>query len=167
MEEIWKDVVGYENYFMVSNLGNVFSKRTGKILKQHINKQGRAGLATRIGGRHGKAVCFKIHRLVAEAFIANPENKKTVNHKDGNPLNNLVDNLEWATYSENMQHAFDTGLVVAIKGHINPNATLSKSSILYIRENPDGLTIRELASLFDVHHCTIVRCKNYKRYKPL
>lgn len=63
--EIWKDVKGYELYFKVSNLGRVLGKRSGKILKQHTNKNGRATLATRIGGRQGEAVTFFVHRLVA------------------------------------------------------------------------------------------------------
>lgn len=167
MEEVWKDVVGYEDHFRVSNLGRVTSKRTGKILKQHINKQGRAGFATKIGGRNGSCVCFKTHRLVATAFIPNPENKPTVNHKDGNPLNNCVENLEWATHSENIRHAFDTGLIVPASGFRSTSAKLTEEQVETIRINPDGLTVRQLAFLLGVHHCTVVRCKNNKRYKPL
>lgn len=93
--EVWKDVVGYEEYFQVSNLGKLFSKRSQKILKQTISKTGYYTVATRLGGRNGICKCFKIHRLVAEAFIPNPEQKRTVNHIDGNKLNNNLSNLEW------------------------------------------------------------------------
>lgn len=162
--EIWKDVKGYELYFKVSNLGRVLGKRSGKILKQHTNKNGRATLATRIGGRQGEAVTFFVHRLVAEAFVENVENKPQVNHKDGNPSNNSVDNLEWVTASENMQHAFDNKLIVASRGVESCSASLSESQVEYIRENPAGKTVRELAVDCGVHHSTIVRCKNKDRY---
>lgn len=120
--EVWKDVVGYEDYFMVSNLGAVFSKRSNKLLKQTKNKSGYLTIATRIGGRTGKAICFRIHRLVADAFLDPPTKeqlqwaettaykKVLVNHKDGDKLNNTVNNLEWVTSSENTQHAINTGL---------------------------------------------------------
>lgn len=86
MEEIFKDVVGFEDYFQISNFGRFFSKRSNKLLKLHINKSGYITLATKIGGRHGTNHCFKIHRVVAEAFIPNPENKPEVNHKDGKKI---------------------------------------------------------------------------------
>jgi hypothetical protein len=122
MEE-WRDVVGYEEYFQVSNLGRIFSKRTNKILKQTISKTGYFTCASKIGGRKGISICFKIHRLVAEAFLAPPSKTLIeecscsvykivpVNHKDGNKLNNIHTNLEWCSYRENMLHASKLGLL--------------------------------------------------------
>jgi hypothetical protein len=130
MQEIYKDVVGFEDYFQVSNLGNVYSKRTSKVLKQTVSKTGYYSVATKIGGRKGQAYCFKVHRLVAEAFLPEPDKyikesiKDTVygvivvNHKDGNKLNNLVENFEWCTYKENTQHAILMGLVRSPESYI-------------------------------------------------
>ena len=105
--EIWKDVVGFERAYRVSNLGRVKSKiRKGvieeKLLKPYKNNKGYECVDL-WDNNHKKKL---VHRLVAEAFIPNPEHKKVVNHKDGNPLNNKIDNLEWCTYSENMLHSF-------------------------------------------------------------
>jgi|DEB19_MinimDraft_2_1074335.scaffolds.fasta_scaffold09126_2 hypothetical protein len=125
MIEEWKPVVGFEDYFLISNMGNVFGLRSSKIIKTQVHKNGRENFSTRIGGRKGKVYCFKVHRLVAEAFISNPDNKRTVNHKDGNPLNNAVNNLEWHTQSENIRHAFDNGLITPLKGEKNTRAKLS------------------------------------------
>ena len=145
MQEEWKDVKGYEDYFRISNLGNVFSKRTNKILKPHIHKNGYILISTRIGGRQGKAVCFKVHRLVAEAFLPEPsehllrEASKTkygkvcVNHKDGNKQNNLASNLEWNSHSENVRHAYTTGLAESSSGEDNWNTKLSKEAVSRIR----------------------------------
>lgn len=135
MEEVWKDVQGYEHLFKVSNLGNVFSKRSNKILKQHSRSDGRKTVATRIGGRLGETVCFKVHRLVATAFIDNPEDKPFVNHIDGDPSNNRLDNLEWATSSENVLHAFKTGLNTPSRGEDNVQAKLDNDIVVFIREN--------------------------------
>lgn len=155
-EEIWKDVVGYETLFSVSNLGNVLSKRTNKLLKQHLNKQGRLSIATKIGGRGGLNLCFKVHRLVATAFISNPENKPTVNHIDGDKTNNCASNLEWATYSENMQHAWANGLIV----HKTGPTALSKAQILFIKEKYIPYSrqygSRALSRIMGVAHTTIL-----------
>lgn len=120
MNEIWKDIKDYEDYYEVSNLGNVRSKgreyvdklgrcRTVLPIKRKIQKLKIGYLAVDLNVNGGKEKKF-VHRLIAEAFLPNPENKQTVNHKDGNKLNNDISNLEWVTYSENNKHATDTGL---------------------------------------------------------
>lgn len=106
MKEIWKDIVGYEGKYMISNMGNVKSlnyKRSNKekILKPFKNKDGYLIVGLCI---NGKKTNFQIHRLVAEIFIPNPNNLPQVNHKDENKLNNSVDNLEWCSVSYNINY---------------------------------------------------------------
>jgi len=107
--EIWKDVVGYESLYQVSNLGRVKSlyQKKEKILKKcfTIDFYHRVNLCNK-----GKNKNFRVHRLVAEAFIPNINQKETVNHIDGNKQNNNVNNLEWATRKEQTEHALRTGL---------------------------------------------------------
>ncbi len=123
-EEIWKDVVGHEHNYMVSNMGRVKSKTRvnqsdrwghctfiGKVFKHKIDKDG----YPHVGLRTNKIKKYPpIHRLVATAFIPNPENKKTVNHKNGIKTDNRVVNLEWATHQENTAHAYATKLLVGV-----------------------------------------------------
>ena len=119
MEE-WRDVVGYEGKYQVSNLGNVRSidrtfinacgvivTRKGSILKPRFNRCGYMRVTMH---KDGKVNTEVIHRCVAEAFIPNNKNLPQVNHKDGNKRNNSVSNLEWCTASENMHHAAQKGL---------------------------------------------------------
>lgn len=106
MGEVWKDVVGYEGYYEVSNLGNVRNYNTKSLLSQVVTDSGyrRVGLY-----KNGKTE-MKVHRIVAIAFIPNKDDKPYINHKDGNKDNNTVDNLEWCTQRENIKHAWETGL---------------------------------------------------------
>ena len=131
-----KDVIGYEDIFSVTEDGRVYSKRTNKFLVQGTLKTGYKVISSKIGGRNGTSVCLRVHRMVAEAFIANPENKEQVNHKDGDKSNNNVYNLEWVTASENIQHAWDTGLKdsYTISGEDNIMSKLTTEQVVRIRE---------------------------------
>lgn len=117
MEEIWKDIEGYEGIYQVSNLGRVKGLERydsnghllkEKILKTSINRDGYEKVSIQ---KNAKKKTYKIHRLVAIAFIPNVENKKEVNHIDGNKLNNRVNNLEWCTKEENERHARNNNLI--------------------------------------------------------
>ena len=105
-QEIWKDIKGFPNY-KISNYGNIFSKKMKRNMKHFISQGGYITTNIRMNGHQYH---LKNHRIVAEEFIPNKENKPCVNHIDGNKLNNNVNNLEWCTYSENMQHAIKNNL---------------------------------------------------------
>lgn len=103
MDEIWKDIPGYENKYQVSNLGNVRSlnyKRSGNTQLLKLNKTTK-GYPDITLSKNSKVKTHMIHRLVANAFIPNPNNLPEVNHIDENKNNNCVDNLEWVTSKEN------------------------------------------------------------------
>lgn len=133
-KEIWKDVIGYEGIYMVSNTGRVKSldrlvntgygrKRLckGIILRMALDKD---GYSVKMLQNRGSKILKKVHRLVAIHFIPNPENKPEVNHLDGNKLNNNDWNLAWATTSENVQHSYDTKLK---RPTVNTKETIAKN----------------------------------------
>ena len=113
MEEIWKDVVGYEGLYQVSNFGEVRSlnylhKRCICVMKQ---KKLRTGYMAIELHKDKIRKTINVHRIVAMAFIENKDNKPCVNHIDGNKENNKVSNLEWCTAKQNIEHAKQTGLM--------------------------------------------------------
>jgi hypothetical protein len=156
-QEEWKDVVGYEDFFRVSNLGNVFSKRTNRLLKLEISPTGYLVFSTKFGGRNGTCKLFRVHRLVAEAFIENPDHKPYVNHRNGIKSDNQVSNLEWVTHSENIRHAFDNGLINSAKGIAAGNNKLSEDDVISIRREylENRTPYRELARRFGVKHVAV------------
>lgn len=148
MEEIWKDIDGYSGY-QVSNLGRVRThnkvthnalhserKWADRIMKQKISKKDKsARIELWKGGTHKTVL---VHRLVANAFLEKPiDTDMTVNHKDGNRLNNRLDNLEWLTLGDNIRHGFDNNLytnqinciLIDRSGHAIGFNSLSKASL--------------------------------------
>ena len=110
MEEIWKDVVGYEGLYKISNHGIVLSDRGKKrILKQNVSARGYWEVKLCKGGKPSTKTT---HRLLALAFIPNENNYPCINHIDGNKLNMELSNLEWCTHEYNMRHAFKNSLIV-------------------------------------------------------
>lgn len=169
-DEIWKPVKGYEGLYEVSDLGNIKSLRkrvdSGKchrtyperILKAHPDPKGymKVVLSDR---EHNSHIC-KVHRLVAEAFISNPDNLPQVNHIDGNKTNNALSNLEWCDQSKNMKHAFKLGLK-SLSGEFNPAAKLSSEDVEFIRSHykrrDKEFGVIGLAKRFNVHRKTVGR----------
>lgn len=145
MKEQIRKVVDNDNY-SISNDGIVKNK-TGKEKVLRERKDGYLEVQLyRDGIRSHK----RVHRLVAEAFIPNPENKPDVNHKDGNKHNNSVDNLEWVNKSENMQHAYRTGLAkphasYGMLGHKNPNAGRKGNKVMIIETGEIFNSIKDCA----------------------
>lgn len=157
MEE-WRDIEGYEGLYQISDFGNVKALAkswiSGKglvksipdtILKLSIRKNGYLRITL-----NNPIKTFQVHRLVAEAFIPNPENKPEVNHKDGNKLNNHKDNLEWNTSSENLKHAIDNGLKRVF-------SKLSNEDIKSIFELKDKIKVVDIAKQFNVKPITIYK----------
>lgn len=110
-EEEVKEILGYRGKYIISSTGNVYNNYTGQLMKTRLIR-GYPHVGLRVfDGQTSKQKLFKVHRLVAEYFLPNPNNYPIVNHKDGNKLNTDVSNLEWTTSKGNADHAIQTGLV--------------------------------------------------------
>lgn len=160
MAETWKDILGFNGDYQISNLGRIISKKymPHRIMKQQkVKGYFNVWLSLNNSGRS-----YRVSRLVALAFIPNQGNKTEVNHIDGNKFNNSVDNLEWCTRRENMQHARDI-LGVA-------NLKLTEDHVLSIRklkkENPH-ITHEQLAELFGVGRTNITMILTRRSWKYL
>ena len=136
--ETWRDIEGYEGIYQVSDLGNVRSldreladgrKLKGKPRKSVLDKDGYPRVSLH---KNGKQRNFLIHRLVAQAFIPNPDNKPEVNHTQGVKTDNRVSELEWCTSKENTEHAMKTGLL-SLAGEGNVHAKLTEEDVQHIR----------------------------------
>lgn len=171
MQEVWKDMPGFETCFRISNLGNIFSKRRNHILKTHITN-GYARFTTYVGG---KRFNLWVHRIVASAFLEPPPDDLVVRcskehygvvlvrHKDNNRLNNVVTNLEWGSSQDNSDDWTRTDgydkVYEKIRGTANVHAKFTEEDVRYIRANykPRDAVYgsRALAKRFGVNHRTI------------
>ena len=169
MNETWK---AFETGYEVSNLGNVRSidrivqtakqplRLKGKLLKPAIDKKGYKRVAIMI---NGKLTTLKVHRIVAKAFIDNVDGKPQVNHIDCVKTNNEVTNLEWVNNSENIQHAFDNGLMKAKRLHESHRSKQTKEGIermCFLRSL--GMSYQSIAK--EVGVSKSVAMKNIKNY---
>lgn len=165
----WKDIDGYDGMYQVSSDGRVRKVSTGKIGKIIIDNRGYSKKAIT---KDGKTTQYSIHRLVAKAFIPNPENKPEVNHINGNKLDNRIENLEWVTRSENMKHAHESGLQT-YSGYIQlkQREAVGKFTSEDIEEVFDmkkkGMSNRKIAEHFNVAHSTIGAIINRESYKSI
>lgn len=177
--EIWKPIKGYENKYEVSNLGRVkslerYDKYNRHIYEKILIPKKHSGGYLRVGLSRKD---YYIHRLVAEAFIDNPNNKKYINHIDGNKTNNKVENLEWCTANENMQHAYYVlkyanrefmSKIANCENHkraIKNRRKFTEKQIYEIRNSSESEY--KIAQKYNVSRGLINSIKNYKVYKDV
>ena len=141
--------------YEITQEGQVINKLTGKIVKPQRN--GKGYLRVSIGGK-----LMFVHRIVAEKYIPNPENKPQVNHKDGNKENNCVENLEWVSNQQNRNHAVNAGL--QIRGEKCPWAKLTEAQVEFIRAHTE-LSSKEMAKVFGVSDSNIRAMRRMKSWK--
>lgn len=169
----WKDIVGYEIEYQINQFGEIRTLKDSPklkkydVLKPQISK--RNGYVYQMLYKNGKEKLLRVHRLVAMAFLPNPNNLPQVNHKDGNKQNNSVDNLEWCEQSDNMKHAYKNGLQIPSenqrKAIINTNK-LKQKKVCQIK---DGKIINTFSGISKASRQTkisiscISRCCNLKR----
>lgn len=172
--EVWKTIVGWEGYYEVSNMGNVRSVdryvknphgtkslKRGKAMLPFTNRfKGRMATFNRTGNRNKK---YQVHRLVAIAFIPNPNNLPEVNHLKGR-LDDRAESLEWSSQIDNIHHAIDNGLNNQ-RGENHSNAKLKEVDVLAIRNSKD--TSKILSEKYGVKQVTIVAIRNRRIWKKL
>lgn len=166
--EIWKDVIGYEGLYQVSNLGNVKSlgnefSRKERLLKLSFQSK---GYLTVVLQKDAKRKMVLVHRLVAEHFILNIYNKPQVNHINGIKTNNRVENLEWVSHRENLDHAINNDLT--LKGEKNKKSKLKDVDVIEIHSLlQKGTTTKELSETYNVSYSTIDGIRTNKYWKHL
>ncbi len=172
--ESWKDVQDYEGLYLVSNMARVRSifarKNPCNILMTSCPNE--TGYHMVNLSKNGKAKTRYLSRLVAIAFIPNPENKPEVNHigldengKPGNKNDNRSQSLEWSTSKENINHSWENGLSKPQKGSAHGNSTLTEKNVLEIRASK--LTPKQIACLYDVNVQAIYKILSRKRWRHI
>lgn len=157
--EVWRPVIGFETY-IVSNFGRVKNKE-GHLMTPSLRGDKRLYYGLTIDGKSET-----IHRMVAKAFLSNPDGLKEVNHKDSNKSNNRADNLEWCTREQNMKHASDSGRIK--HGSKHSSAKLTEEKVLEIKKlfsENNKLNRKEIARVYGIDSSNITRLLNGKYWK--
>lgn len=157
MDSTWTRINGYDSYSVSTN-GQIRNDITGKVKSIRVNKRGYPIVDLYSDGNRRTE---RVHRLVADAYIINPDNKPQINHIDGNKMNNNVDNLEWCTASENMVHAFEKGLSTPSRGMLgrsNPNAGRPGKPIRIIETGEEFNSITECEKAINGNNRHICDC---------
>lgn len=169
MIEEWRNIPGYNGYYVASSLGRIkrlktivkhssgngYSVRSERIIKPMLS-QGYLVLYLCVGGNKRR---WRVHKLIANAFLDNPKGLPIINHRDGNKINNIVSNLEWISHQDNTRHAHMMGLKKNSYGKM-----IDKSKLMtLINLNEMGYSQCSLAKIFDMSQSTISRAINLKR----
>jgi DNA-binding NarL/FixJ family response regulator len=169
--EIWKPLKEYEGLYEISNMGNIISLIKKGNTKHQIRKTGvdvSTGYINVMLRKNNIPLTKRVHRLVAEAFIPNPDNKPVVNHKDGNKKNSAASNLEWMTYSENTLHSLKNKLQKKVFGDKNHITKITDQDVLKIKELiSQGKNNKEIAKIYGVNPSQISRIKTGQRRQNL
>lgn len=177
-EETWRDIEGYEGFYQISNdgkvksLGRVAECGPGRFRHSHdrlLSTKTSSGYCMAYLYRNGDREAVLVHRLVAIAFIPNPDNKPFINHKNGIKDDNRVENLEWCTSSENVRHALNKGLKTPAMGERVNTSKLTSSDVVKINELLKTTTLlhREIADLFGVDKGSISKIQRNKTWKHI
>lgn len=171
-KEIWKGIVGYENLYEVSNLGNVKSLVRSKSIKENkVMKPTAHCTGYQIIGLclNKKQTLFRLHRIVALHFCEKKDGCDIVNHKNGIKNDNRASNLEWTTVSGNTSHSFRMGFQEVRRGEKSNFSVLSESDVLKIREKfkQGGYTKKQLGTLFNVSQTCIHHVVNRINWKHI
>lgn len=156
----FKEVEGFPNYG-VSCTGEVINFKRGKVLSPYKEVTGYCQVSLSKGD--GLFKKLRVHRLVAKAFIPNPNIFEMVNHKDGNKSNNCVNNLEWCTALDNVRHAIDSGLA-STRGENNGNSRLTIEQVNEVRSLRGTGTHQQISDLTGIGRTTVTRVLNGSRW---
>lgn len=168
MEE-WRSIRGFKDYY-VSNLGRILSKNnkvraSDKILKPTFNKK-RGYFWVMLHGV-GRRRNLSLHRLVAQAFTPNPDNKPVVNHIDNDTTNNKASNLEWVTQQENVAHCIKSGRQVILYGSEAKAAKLTETQVMEIYNMKGIDTYESIAEQYGVKYSTVAHIMRGSRWQHL
>lgn len=157
-------IQGNEHYY-ISNEGYVYSEKSNKVLKRRTNTPGYWTYAIRLKGKRKEVL---LHRMLALTYLKHVKGKDCINHKDGVKKNNNLDNLEWVTQTENVNHAFKTGLRCN-KGENHPMSKLTEKEVIEIRikHSEEKITFKEIAKLYNVSTGTVSNIINKKRFSHI